>query len=104
MKLFPGHPKRDFVYVDDVVDANIYAYENYNMVKGDWYEVGSGESNEFEKIFDQMQIPYEYLSVDDIPKGYQFETQSQGIHWMPGWKPKYDLKSGLQAYLEYLKK
>ena len=30
IRLFPGNPKRDFVYVDDVVDANIFAFENYN--------------------------------------------------------------------------
>lgn len=104
VKLFPGFPKRDFVYVDDIIDANLYACDHYHGLSGKWYEVGSGESNEFEKIFDYMGTPYEYLNVNDIPKGYQFDTKSHSDRWMPGWKPKYNLESGLKNYLEYLKK
>ena len=33
-KLFPGEPKRDFVYVDDVVRANIHAWDNYINFSG----------------------------------------------------------------------
>ena len=42
ISLFPNKPSRDFVYVKDVLSANIYAWENYNDVCGNYYEVGSG--------------------------------------------------------------
>lgn len=102
IKLFPGRPKRDFVYVEDVVNANLFAFENYSYLKGTWYDVGSGESNEFEKIFEILNIPYSYLNESDIPKGYQFNTLSKKENWMSGWKPKYTLEQGVIQYKKYL--
>ena len=34
ISLFPKKPLRDFVYVKDVVSANIYAWENFEKLKG----------------------------------------------------------------------
>jgi ADP-L-glycero-D-manno-heptose 6-epimerase len=102
VKLFPNKPKRDFVYIDDVTNANVYALVNYNKLKGKWYEVGSGESSLFETIFDEIGIEYEYLNETDIPMGYQFQTLSLKENWMPGWKPKINLKAGIKRYKKYL--
>ena len=102
VKLFPGNPKRDFIYVDDVVSANLYALEHYEYLKGSWYEVGSGESNKFETIFDLLNTPYSYLDESQIPKGYQFHTSSNPENWMPGWKPEYTLEDGIKEYKKYL--
>jgi len=102
IKLFPGKPKRDFVYIDDIVNANLYALENYDKLKGNWYEVGSGESNTFETIFDNLGLPYAYHNQSEIPKGYQFQTLSLENKWMPNWKPKFNLKKGLTEYKKYL--
>jgi len=62
IKLFPGEPKRDFVYIDDIVNANLFALEHYEYLKGTWYDVGSGENNKFETIFEILNIPYSYLN------------------------------------------
>ena len=102
VKLFPNNPTRDFVYIDDVVDANIHALLNYDKLKGKWYEVGSGESNTFEKVFDLIGTPYEYLNEADIPNGYQMSTLSLKENWMPDWKPKVNLEIGIQKYKKYL--
>ena len=102
IKLFPGKPKRDFVYIDDIVDANLYALENYDKLKGNWYEVGSGESNTFETIFDILELPYTYHTESEIPKGYQFKTLSLKNKWMTGWEPKFNLKKGIKEYKKYL--
>ena len=98
IKLFPLNPKRDFVYVKDVVDANIYALENYDILKGNFYEVGFGEARTFEDIMNILNIPFEYHSKDMIPKGYQFYTCSDKTKWMDGWKPKWNLENGLKDY------
>ena len=102
IKLFPGKPKRDFVYIDDIVSANLYALENYDKLKGSWYEVGSGESNNFEKIFDTLELPYTYCDKSEIPNGYQFYTCSDKNKWMTGWEPQYNLEKGLNSYKDYL--
>lgn len=103
IRLFPGNPKRDFVYVDDVVDANIFAFENYDGLDKKYYEVGSGESRTFEDVMNILDIPYTYLDENTIPVGYQFNTKSNSDLWLPGWKPKYKLETGLEEYKNYLK-
>lgn len=100
-KLFPKKPVRDFVYIDDVVQANIHAYENYASLSGSYYDVGSGVAEPFERILETLKIKYKYVSESDIPKGYQFYTCSDPNKWMVGWQPKYSLTDGI---LDYVKK
>ena len=104
IKLYPLKPQRDFVYVKDVVDANIFAYEFYNQHSGDWYEVGSGESRTFEDVLDILKIEYTYFNENEIPKGYQFNTKSRSMHWMLEWEPKWNLEKGLDDYMDFLTK
>lgn len=102
IKLFPKKPLRDFVYVKDIIAANIYAFENYDTLNSEWYEVGSGEARGFEDKLQIMGIPFTYHPESVIPVGYQFYTCSNKNEWMSGWKPKYNLESGLRDYVEYL--
>lgn len=98
IKLFPLKPKRDFVYIDDVIDANIFANDNYKTLCGFYYEVSSGESRLFEDIMNIFGLSYSYANKELIPKGYQFLTQSNKEKWMPNWHPKYNLEKGLKKY------
>jgi nucleoside-diphosphate-sugar epimerase len=102
IKLFPNKPQRDFVYVKDIINANLFGLENYDDNKGQWYEVGSGESRTFEDVLDILKIEYSYYDEKDIPNGYQFFTQSDSSNWMYGWSPKYNLEEGLTNYLNFL--
>jgi len=100
IKLFPKKPKRDFVYVKDVVSANIHAFEDYELLKGKYYEVGFGEARSFEDVLETIKIPFSYHSVDSIPKGYQFFTQSDRRKWMPRWSSEWNLERGLADYFD----
>jgi len=100
--LFPKKPLRDFVYVKDVVDANIFALENYEELKGNYYEVGSGVARGFEDVLNNMGITYQYTSEESIPNGYQFYTCSDKQKWMTGWESKWDLETGIKDYKNYL--
>ena len=99
-QLFPGNPKRDFVYVKDVVSATIHPIFN-NILSG-VYEVGSGEERTFEDVMDLMGVKYEYRNEIDVPKGYQYHTKANKKSFMTGWKPIYNLEKGLTEYKEYL--
>ena len=101
-KLFPQNPRRDFVYVRDVINANVYAFENYNDLNLNYYDVGCGEARSFEDVMKIMNIPYSYHEENKIPKGYQFYTCSNKEKWMKGLVPKYSLEKGLLEYKEYL--
>jgi ADP-L-glycero-D-manno-heptose 6-epimerase len=100
IKLFPKKPNRDFVYVKDVVSANIHAFENYEELCGKYYEVGSGEARPFEDVMKIMDIPYEYHDENLIPKGYQFYTCSDKKKWMKNWNSKWSLEDGLKDYFK----
>jgi ADP-L-glycero-D-manno-heptose 6-epimerase len=102
IKIYPLKPKRDFVYVKDVVNANLFAAKWYGDYSGDWYEVGSGEARTFEDVLEILGVGYEYTTEDEIPKGYQFFTKSSSDKWMFGWKPQFNLERGLKDYLTYL--
>lgn len=102
IKIFPKNPSRDFVYVKDVVNSNLFAFNNYENLKGEYYEVGSGESKSFEEVLNTMNISFSYHPDWMIPEGYQFYTCSNKDKWMGGWEPKYNLEKGLKDYLSYL--
>ena len=102
VELFPGDPVRDFVYIYDVIEANIFAFLNFNSLSKCFYEVGSGEENTFESVLALSGIKFSYLDKSEIPIGYQFFTKSNPIKWMDGWTPKYNLETGVRDYLLYL--
>lgn len=104
VKLFPLKPTRDFIYVKDVVAANIYAWRhlihNNNVV----FDVGTGQSRTFEDVLRIMQIPFTILNESEvqIPKNYQYYTLATNM--MPGWKAEYPIELGLTDYLNILNK
>lgn len=102
--LFPKKPRRDFVYVKDVLRANLHAFENYEELKGNYYEVGSGEAMSFEDVLNYMDIDFSYHNDDIIPNGYQFYTCSNKNKWMKNWYPNWDLEKGIKDYKKYLLK
>jgi ADP-L-glycero-D-manno-heptose 6-epimerase len=103
ISLFPKKPLRDFVYVNDIVDANIYAWENYSNLKGNYYEVGSGDARSFEDVLELMEINFDYTDESLIPVGYQFYTCSNSKKWMSGWSPSWNLEKGINDYRKHLK-
>jgi ADP-L-glycero-D-manno-heptose 6-epimerase len=102
INIFPKKPLRDFVYVKDVISANIYAWKKYNDLKGCYYEVGSGDARPFEDVLSLLDIQYGYTDENSIPEGYQFYTCSNNNKWMIGWKPEWNLDSGLKDYKKML--
>jgi len=102
--LFPKKPRRDFVYVKDVLKANLHAFENYEELKGNYYEVGSGEAMLFEDVLNYMDIDFSYHNDDIIPNGYQFYTCSNKNKWMKDWCPNWNLEKGIKDYKKYLLK
>ena len=99
IKLFPLKPTRDFVYVKDVISANLHAFKKYVECSSNYYEVGSGESRTFEDVLKILSIEYTYHEENKIPIGYQFFTKSNKEKWMKGWEPKFNLELGLKDYL-----
>ena len=109
-KLFEGSDKilRDFIYIDDVIAANILACM---PKKSGVYNVGTSKARSFEDIVDILQRE---LNVDNskeyIPNPfigqYQFFTQAniQTTKENLGYEPRFELEDGIKAYLPEIKK
>ena len=105
-RLFVGSDKifRDFVYVKDVVSANLAALETKCGV----YNVGSFKARSFTDIVDILQkelgtnYEYEYIP-NPYAKAYQFHTQA-GKNEHFNYAPKFSLEDGIKSYLPEIKR
>jgi ADP-L-glycero-D-manno-heptose 6-epimerase len=100
-----GNQKRDWVYVKDVVEANILAMQHNNT---DIYNIGSGGSWSFNEVFeivsqciaDKNIFPINFIDcpfLEDYQSYTECSIEKAGKEL--GYKPKYDLKSGIQEYI-----
>jgi ADP-L-glycero-D-manno-heptose 6-epimerase len=102
VKLFPKKPERDFIYIEDVINANIHAWENYDLIRGNWWNVGTSYAHTFEEVLEHLGIPFTYSEESDIPPNYQFFTEADPRYFMPDWKAKWSLKEALDDYQKLL--
>lgn len=109
-KLFEGSDKilRDFIYIEDVIQANIKACE---PKKSGVYNVGTGKARSFEDIVNVLQ---KELNIDNgkeyIPNPYvgqyQFFTQANidATKENLEYEPQYSLEDGIKAYVPEIKR
>jgi ADP-L-glycero-D-manno-heptose 6-epimerase len=97
----PGDQRRDFVYIEDVVQANLKAMES--KVTGS-FNVGAGASWTFNQVVAELNRVLKLdLHPDYFHNPYSFtqdwtETDLTAIKEAIGYQPQFDLKSGIDAY------
>jgi UDP-glucose 4-epimerase len=98
---------RDFVYIDDVVDAFLYAnnsefqgYKVYNVCSARKTTIEELIKNMLKYIPNKVQIKYEGSTPGD-----QFGIYGDNslIEKELGWIPKYQLKEGMKIMIEWAK-
>ncbi len=108
-KLFEGSNKikRDFVYIEDVIQATVKAV---NPKKSGIYNVGTGVARSFQDIVDILKKELNIVREDEyIPnpyvKQYQFFTQAdiEDTRKYLNYNPKYFLEKGIKTYIPYIK-
>ena len=109
-RLFEGSDKikRDFIFVEDVIQANIKAC---SPQKSGVYNVGTGKARSFQDIVDilcdelNLHPKYEYIPNPYI-KQYQFFTEAdiEPTKKFLGYEPKFSLEEGIRADIAYIKK
>ncbi len=125
VKLFEhGEQKRDWVYVEDVVQANILAAyrarafhtSSWQPAPGEIYNIGSGVASTFNEIvktiveldpkrFDALpwreQIEYIPNPIADAFQNHTLcDIKKAGQHF--GYRPAFDLKQGIEKYCQSL--
>jgi len=99
MELFPGNPRRDFIHVDDIVNANIHAME---IGSTGTFDIGTTTPIGFEVFMDILNIPYTFTDHSAIPEGYQFFTCADTEKILPGWSPKFGINERIKHYKKNL--
>ena len=99
----PGDQRRDFVYIDDVVAANIDALK---ATKSCNVNVGAGTSWTFNQVVAELnRVLQTNLPPDYFENPYSFtqdwtETDLTLARQMIGYAPAFDLKRGIDAYFQ----
>ncbi|AJC84422.1 ADP-glyceromanno-heptose 6-epimerase [Campylobacter peloridis] len=105
-RLFEGSDRiyRDFVYIKDVVSANLQALNSKNGI----YNVATGKARTFQDIVNILQkelntnLKCEYIP-NPYKKAYQFHTQAK-LDESFSYRPKFSLEDGIKDYLPEIKR
>jgi len=96
-----GQQKRDFVYIDDVVAANVAAM---TAKEGGAFNAGAGRSWSFNDVVAELnRVLKTDLQPDYFDNPYGFtqdwtETDQSLARTKLGYEPKFDLRAGVEAY------
>lgn len=101
-----GEQVRDFVYIKDVIQANIKAIE---ANKSGIYNVGSGIARSFNDIVNILKSHIGDFEVEYIKNPYTFyqnHTQADISQTIKDlfYEPRYTLESGIQDYIDEIKR
>jgi ADP-L-glycero-D-manno-heptose 6-epimerase len=97
----PGTQKRDFVYIEDVVQANVKAM---SAKESGNYNAGAGRSWSFNDVVAELnRVLKTDLQPDYFDNPYGFtqdwtETDQSLARQKIGYEPKFDLRGGIEAY------
>lgn len=104
-----GNQTRDFIYVNDIVKANILAATHSKSV-GQIFNVATEKSIDINSL---TKLILKYTNREDLEikyapprKGDILYSQADitKIQMMLGFKPKYTIEEGLKEYIDYLSK
>jgi GDP-L-fucose synthase len=100
-----GTPMREFLHVDDMAQSVVFAVEN--VLPEYLYNVGTGTDVTIKELAEtiqkitghQGQIEWDSTKPDGTPRKLMDSSKLQAL----GWKPQYDLQSGINHTYEWFK-
>jgi ADP-L-glycero-D-manno-heptose 6-epimerase len=99
---------RDFVYIEDIVQANIKAMK---PKKSGVYNVGTGKARSFQDIVDILQHELKTnFTCEYIPNpfigSYQFHTEADISSTKDAldYEPRFEMEDGIKAYVSEIKR
>lgn len=109
-RLFEDSDKilRDFIYIEDIVQANIKAMK---PKESGIYNVGTGKARSFQDIVDILQRELgTSLTCEYIPNpfigSYQFHTEADiaTTREALGYEPRFEMEDGIKSYVGEIKR
>jgi len=95
-----GEQRRDFTYVDDVVDANILVATHKKLFKGEIYNIGNGNNISINELVDMMGGEKSYGKK--VVEPFETLASTSKIDLDLDWTPKGNLQSWLKKYKQEL--
>jgi len=96
-----GTQTRDFIHVDDIVDANLHCMNHEKDFNGEVYDVGTGQSCSLIEIKDHIDNIFDVIwdlqpeRLGDIKDSRAEISKLENL----GWKAQINLEAGLQRCL-----
>jgi len=110
MKLSKPNFVRDFIFIEDLIEAYFLAIKNIDIAKGEIFNLGTGKQSNIAEV---VKIVKKITGSKISPKYNQVNpVQHEPQKWVAdnskakkilGWKPKYDLENGLAKNIEWFK-
>jgi len=102
--------RRDFIYIDDLIDAYVKCYALGKKLSGEIINIGTGiEYSNWEIVNELFKVTGKKLPVKKVYPERSWDT----LHWKANttnarkvllWKPNYDIEHGLKKTFDWFKK
>jgi GDP-L-fucose synthase len=100
-----GRPKREFIFIDDIVDALIFLMQNYS--ESEIVNIGTGIEISIKNLAQMIRdialfkgkVTFEIGKPDGMPRRLLDSTKLLNM----GWRPKIDLEKGIKLTYEWYK-
>jgi nucleoside-diphosphate-sugar epimerase len=107
-----GEFVRDYIFIDDVINAFLSVPKNFSLINGRHFVIGSGEGNSIsqainlvaDRVKEKTGVPVSVehatppLNLSPI-ESRNFIADFEGFRQAVGWEPQYSLKKGIDLTL-----
>jgi len=97
-----GNQKRDFTYVNDVVDANFLVGFSGKKWGGESFNIGNGKSISIKEIISYFGVD-NIVNIGDKIEPYETLADNKKAKELLGWNPTGDIKTWIEYYKKTLK-
>jgi nucleoside-diphosphate-sugar epimerase len=110
LNLSTPYSVRDFIFIEDIVDAYLKAINNIKKIKGEIFNLGTSKQAKIAQVVDLVKKlthssiePHygEVIPVQTEPKTWAADISK--IRDLLNWQPKYSLEEGLKKNVEWFK-
>lgn len=108
LKLSSPYSVRDFIFIEDIIEAYLKIIENAQKVKGEIFNLGTGRQSPIARVVKLVKkITH---STTEPQYGQVKSAQHEPKNWIAdiskikkllNWQPKYDLEKGLRKNIEW---
>jgi nucleoside-diphosphate-sugar epimerase len=103
LELSSPKPVRDYIFIEDVVEAYLLAIKNIKKIKGEIFNLGTGKQTTIAKVVEiikgitksKIKPRYGKLELVQTEPNFWLADISK-IKKLLNWQPKYNLKQGLK--------